>query len=210
MSSLSPSTNIYTIMKNIQVYLFRETSVTRKVVWSTLHWKADYNITNKMQHYLKLTLVQTRINYCPETGSAAGLESIFHEWLIQGCNTCAFCIYIKILYFIHKNSVTKFGKFCDLHTLYKSKSTVHIVAYFASCMFFMSSRILKRHLSSRSRKSGSPETSKTRELGRVHIVFVFRVEGIVTLELAFSARLDAVPSPLFRAYYHSLSRLKDA
>ena len=39
--------------------------------------------------------------------------------------------------------------------------------------------------------------------------FVFSVEGIVTLELAFSATLDAVPSSLFRARHHSLLRLKD-
>ena len=31
-----------------------------------------------------------------------------------------------------------------------------------------------------------------------------------TLELAFSATLDTVPSPPYRACYHSLSRLKDA
>ena len=36
------------------------------------------------------------------------------------------------------------------------------------------------------------------------------MEEIVTLELAFSATLDAVPSPSYRARYHSLSRLKDA
>ena len=36
------------------------------------------------------------------------------------------------------------------------------------------------------------------------------MEGIVTLVLAFSATLDAIPRPLFRAHYHSLSRLKDA
>ena len=34
--------------------------------------------------------------------------------------------------------------------------------------------------------------------------------GIVTLKLAFSATLDTVPSPPYRARYHSLSRLKDA
>ena len=64
-------------------------------------------------------------------------------------------------------------------------------------------------LSSRPRQRGSPETSKIRELVRGQIVFVFSVEGIVTLELAFSTP-DAVPRPLFRAHYHSLSRLKDA
>ena len=74
----------------------------------------------------------------------------------------------------------------------------------------MASPILKRHLSSRPRQKGSPETSNIRELDRGQIVFVFSVEGIVTLELAFSATLDAVPSSLFRAHYHSLSRLKDA
>ena len=54
------------------------------------------------------------------------------------------------------------------------------------------------------------ESSKIRELDGVQIVFVFSVEGIVTLELAFSATLDAVPSPPHRAHYHSLPRLKDA
>ena len=34
--------------------------------------------------------------------------------------------------------------------------------------------------------------------------------GIVTLEVAFSTTLDAVPSPPYRAHYHSLSILKDA
>ena len=34
--------------------------------------------------------------------------------------------------------------------------------------------------------------------------------GIVTLELAFSATLDTVPSPRYRARYHNLLRLKDA
>ena len=38
----------------------------------------------------------------------------------------------------------------------------------------------------------------------------FSVEGIVTLELASSATLDAVPSPPYTACYHSLLRLKDA
>ena len=42
------------------------------------------------------------------------------------------------------------------------------------------------------------------------IVFVFSVEGIVTIELAFSATLDAVPSPPYRAHYHSISILEDA
>ena len=41
------------------------------------------------------------------------------------------------------------------------------------------------------------------------IVFVFSVEGIVTLELAFSATLDPVPS-IQSMLNHSLSRLKDA
>ena len=54
------------------------------------------------------------------------------------------------------------------------------------------------------------QSSKTRELDKGQIVFVFSVEGMVTLELAFSATLDAVPSLLFRASYHSLSRVKDA
>ena len=48
------------------------------------------------------------------------------------------------------------------------------------------------------------------ELDRGQIGFVFSVEGVVTLELAFSATLDAVPRPLFSAHYHSLLRLKDA
>ena len=74
----------------------------------------------------------------------------------------------------------------------------------------MTSHILKRHLSSRPRQRGSPETSKIRELDRGQIGFVFSVEGIVTLKLAFSTRLDAVPSPPYRARYHSLSRMKDA
>ena len=42
------------------------------------------------------------------------------------------------------------------------------------------------------------------------LYFFFTVEGMVTLELAFSATWDAVPNPLFRARYHSLLRLKDA
>ena len=74
----------------------------------------------------------------------------------------------------------------------------------------MASPILKRPLSSRPRQRGSPKTSKIRELGRGQIGFVFSVEGMVTLELAFSATLDVVPSPPYRACYHSLSRLKDA
>ena len=49
-----------------------------------------------------------------------------------------------------------------------------------------------------------------RELDRGQIVFAFGVEEIVTLKLAFSATLDAVPSPPYSALYHSLSRLKDA
>ena len=74
----------------------------------------------------------------------------------------------------------------------------------------MASPNLKRHLFRRLRQRGIPETSKIRELDRGQIVFVFSVEGIVTLELAFSATLDAIPRPLFRACYHSLSRLKGA
>ena len=74
----------------------------------------------------------------------------------------------------------------------------------------MASPILKRHLSSTQRQRGSPETSKIRNLDRGQIIFVFSVQVIVTLEVAFSATLDAVPSPLFRAHYHSLSRLNDA
>ena len=74
----------------------------------------------------------------------------------------------------------------------------------------MASPILKRPLSNRPRQRVSPETSKIRELDRGQIVFVFSVERMVTLELAFSATLDAVPSPPYRAHYHSLSRLKDA
>ena len=74
----------------------------------------------------------------------------------------------------------------------------------------MASPNLKRPLSSRPRQRGSPETSKTRELDSGQIAFVFNVEEIVTLELAFSATLNAVPRPLYRAHYHSLSRLKDA
>ena len=60
------------------------------------------------------------------------------------------------------------------------------------------------------RQRGRPETNKTREVDRGQIAFVSSVEGMVTLELAFSATLDVVPSPLFRACCHSLSRLKDA
>ena len=74
----------------------------------------------------------------------------------------------------------------------------------------MVSCILKRHLSSRLRQRGSLETRKIRELDRGQIVFFFSEEGIVTLKLVFSATLDAVPRPLFKARYHSLSRLKDA
>ena len=71
----------------------------------------------------------------------------------------------------------------------------------------MASPNLKRHLFSRPRQRGSPKTSKIRELDRGQIVFVFSVEGIVSLTLAFSATLDTVPRPLFRAHYYSLSRL---
>ena len=74
----------------------------------------------------------------------------------------------------------------------------------------MASPNLNRPLSSRPRQRGSPGSSKIRELDRGQIVFVFSKEGIVTLELAFSATLDAVPSPRYRAHYHSYSRLKDA
>ena len=74
----------------------------------------------------------------------------------------------------------------------------------------MASPNLRRHLYSRPRQRGSPKTSKIRELDRGQIKFVFSVEGIVTLELAFSATPDAVPRSLYRARYHSLSRLKDA
>ena len=74
----------------------------------------------------------------------------------------------------------------------------------------MASCILKRHLSTRPRQRGHPETRKIREMGRGQIVFVLSVEGMVTLELAFSATVDNVPSPPYRAYDHSLSRLKDS
>ena len=73
----------------------------------------------------------------------------------------------------------------------------------------MASPSLKRHFS-RPRQRGSPETSKIRELDRGQTIFVLSVEGIATLELVFSATLDAVRSPLFRARYHSLSRLSGA
>ena len=68
----------------------------------------------------------------------------------------------------------------------------------------------EENLFSRPRQRGRPKTSKIRELDRGQIAFVFSVEEIVTLILAFSATLDAVPRPLFRACYHSLSRLMDA
>ena len=74
----------------------------------------------------------------------------------------------------------------------------------------MASPILKRPLSSRPRQRGSHKSSKIRELNRGQVVFVFSVEGIVTLEFALLATLDIVPSPPYRARYHSLSRLKDA
>ena len=74
----------------------------------------------------------------------------------------------------------------------------------------MASPNLKRSLSSRPRQRGSYESSKIRELDRGQIGFLFCVEGIVTLKSASSATLDAVPSPPYRARYHSLSRLKDA
>ena len=73
----------------------------------------------------------------------------------------------------------------------------------------MASCILKRHLFSRLRQRNY-KTSKVRELDRGQIVFVLSVEGIVILELAFSATLDTVPSPPFRACYHSFMRQKDA
>ena len=56
----------------------------------------------------------------------------------------------------------------------------------------MVSPILKRPLSSRPRQKGSHESSKIRELDRGQIVFVLIVEGMVTLELAFSATLNGV------------------
>ena len=59
---------------------------------------------------------------------------------------------------------------------------------------------MKRHLYSRPRQKGSPEITKIRELGRGQIVFLFSVEGILTLKLAFFATLDVVPRPLFRAH----------
>ena len=62
----------------------------------------------------------------------------------------------------------------------------------------------------RPRQRGRPKSSKIMELNRGQIVFVFSVEGIVTVKLAFSATLDAVSSPPYRACHHSLSRLKDA
>ena len=57
----------------------------------------------------------------------------------------------------------------------------------------MTSPNLKTHLFSRPRQRGSPKTNKIRKLDRGQIVFVFSVEGIVTLKLAFSATLDIVP-----------------
>ena len=74
----------------------------------------------------------------------------------------------------------------------------------------MASPNLKRPLSSRPRQRGSPRSSKIRELDKGQIVFVFSVEGMVTLELASSATRDPVPRPLFRARDHRLSRLKEA
>ena len=74
----------------------------------------------------------------------------------------------------------------------------------------MASPNLKRPLYSRPRQRGSPETSKIRALDRGQTVFLFNVEEIVTLELAFSATLDAVQRPPYRARYHSLLRLNDA
>ena len=74
----------------------------------------------------------------------------------------------------------------------------------------MASANLKRPLSSRPRQRGSPETGQIRELDRGQTVFVFSVEGIVTLELAFSATLYAVPRLVLRAHHHSLLRWKDA
>ena len=74
----------------------------------------------------------------------------------------------------------------------------------------MASPNLKRHLYSRPRQRGHPESSKIRALDRGQIVFVFNVEEIVTLELAFSTTQDAVPRPVFRACCHSLLRLRDA
>ena len=74
----------------------------------------------------------------------------------------------------------------------------------------MASPNLKIHLSSRPRQRGSHKSSKIRELDSGQIVSVFSVEGTVTLELAFSATLDAVPSPPDRTRYHRLLTLKDA
>ena len=73
--------------------------------------------------------------------------------------------------------------------------------------------ILKEHIYFHlilSHQRSSSKSSKTRELDRGQTVFVFSVEGMVPLGLAFSATLDAVPSPPYRAHYHSLLRLKDA
>ena len=64
----------------------------------------------------------------------------------------------------------------------------------------MASPILKRPLSSRPRQRGSPKISKIRELKRGQIVFVFSVEGIVTLKLAFSATLDTIIQVLHTEY----------
>ena len=59
----------------------------------------------------------------------------------------------------------------------------------------MASPNLKIPVSNRPRKRGSHKSNKIRELDRGQIAFVnvFNVEGIVTLELAFSATLDTVP-----------------
>ena len=82
------------------------------------------------------------------------------------------------------------------------------VVYQLQCS--MASPNLKRPLSSRPRQRGSPETSKIMELDRGQTVFVFSVEGMVTLKLSSSATLDAVPRPPYRARDPRLLRLKEA
>ena len=72
-------------------------------------------------------------------------------------------------------------------------SACHLSVQLGGRRCSMASPNLKRPLSSRPRQRGSPKTSKIRELDRGQIVFVFSVEVIVTLELASSATLDAVP-----------------
>ena len=87
----------------------------------------------------------------------------------------------------------------------KSKNPIHTIRILSTLLWrCMASPTLKRHLSSSLRQRGS--SAKSGSWARDRLYLCVRD----CLKLAFSATLDAVPRPLFRACYHSLSRLKDA